>query len=375
MAAVAIGWLVYERTGSAYDLGLIGLAQFVPMVLLTLPVGHFADRYDRRLIACLAQFTQGAALAFLAFGIVGGWLTTAHIFIAVVVQGAGRAFEAPTMSALLPRLVPPSLLARAIALASSANQTATILGPAVGGLLYALGASAPLGGAALLAALAGALTGLTRYERDAPARVPATLRSVFSGISYIWRRPVVLGAVSLDLFAVLLGGATALLPIYARDILLTGPWGMGLLRSGPAMGALAMSIVLARMRLQHGVGRLMFGAVIAFGLATVVFALSRNLPLSLAALIVTGAADNVSVVIRSSLVQLSVPDDMRGRVSAVNSLFIGTSNQLGEFESGIAAGLLGAVPAVLLGGVGTIAIALLWMRLFPALRRVESLAD
>jgi MFS family permease len=291
----------------------------------------------------------------------------------VVVQGAGRAFEAPTMSALLPRLVPPSLLARAIALASSANQTATILGPAVGGLLYALGASAPLGGAALLAALAVALTGLTRYERDAPARVPATLRSVFSGISYIWRRPVVLGAVSLDLFAVLLGGATALLPIYARDILLTGPWGMGLLRSGPAMGALAMSIVLARMRLRHGVGRLMFGAVIAFGLATVVFALSRNLPLSLAALIVTGAADNVSVVIRSSLVQLSVPDDMRGRVSAVNSLFIGTSNQLGEFESGIAAGLLGAVPAVLLGGVGTIAIALLWMRLFPALRRVESL--
>jgi MFS family permease len=375
MAAVATGWLVYQKTGSAYDLGLIGLAQFVPMVLLTLPVGHVADRADRRRIVIACQFIECAALAFLAWGIVGGWLRLLHIFASVVVLGAAQAFERPTMSALLPSLVPLGLLQRAIAMASSANQSAYIVGPAIGGLLYAVHVAVPFAVAACFMFGAAALMSAIVAARPPPHGEPATLASVFSGISFIRHRPILLGAVSLDLFAVLLGGATALLPIYARDILGTGPWGLGILRAAPAAGALTMSLVMARISMRRGVGTKLFVAVAGFGVATVVFALSRNLFLSLAALFACGVADNISVVIRSSLVQLATPDAVRGRVNAVNSLFIGTSNQLGEFESGITAGLLGAVPAVLLGGVATIAVALLWIRLFPALRRIESLAD
>jgi MFS family permease len=374
MAAVAVGWLVYARTGSAYSLGLVGLFQFLPMVVLTLVVGHVADQYDRRRIAQICQLIEGVTLAVLAFAIYDDWLTVPGVFAAVLVLGAARAFEQPTMAALLPAIVPAGILPRALAISSSAMQTATIIGPSVGGLLYAVGTTAPFAVAAVCFLAAGGMMTFMRLERSVPRREPPTLRSVFSGIAFIRSRPVILGSISLDMFAVLLGGATALLPIYAHDILQTGPWGLGLLRSAPAIGALLMSAVLTRVPLRRAVGRKMFAAVIVFGAATVVFAASTNIALSLAALAVLGAADNVSVVIRSSLVQLLTPDAMRGRVSAVNSLFVGTSNQLGEFESGMVAGLLGAVPAGILGGVGTIVVALLWMRLFPALRKAETLS-
>jgi MFS family permease len=374
MAAVATGWLVYQKTGSAYYLGFIGLAQFVPMVLLTLPVGHVADRADRRRIVIACQLIESAALAFLAWGVLGGWLRLFDIFAAVVVLGAAQAFERPTMSALLPNLVPTGMLQRAIAMASSANQSAYIVGPAVGGLLYAVHVAVPFAVSAAFMCGAAILMATIQAVPVVPLREAATLRSVFSGVSFIWHRPILLGAVSLDLFAVLLGGATALMPIYAHDILDTGPWGLGLLRAAPAAGALSMSIIMARISMRRGVGTKLFLAVAGFGVATVVFALSTNLILSLAALFCVGVADNISVVIRSSLVQLATPDPVRGRVNAVHSLFIGTSNQLGEFESGITAGLLGAVPAALLGGVATVAIAVIWIRVFPALRRIESLS-
>ena len=375
MAAVATGWLVYQKTGSAYYLGLIGLAQFVPMVLLTLPVGHVADRADRRRIVLACQLVESIALAALAWGIVGGWLQLAHIFAVVVVLGAAQAFERPTMSALLPSLVPASVLQRAIAMASSANQSAYIVGPAIGGLLYALHIAVPFAVAAGLMFCAAMAVAAIRASRPAPPREAATLRSVFSGISFIWHRQILLGAVSLDLFAVLLGGATALMPIFAHDILGTGPWGLGLLRAAPAAGALTMSLFLSRLSMRRGVGFKLFVAVAGFGVATIVFALSRNIALSVVALFFVGVCDNISVVIRSSLVQLATPDAVRGRVNAVHSLFIGTSNQLGEFESGITAGLLGAVPAALLGGVATLAVVVVWARVFPALRKIESLAD
>ncbi len=368
--AIAVGWQVYALTGSTLQLGLIGLAQFLPTVLLTLPAGHAADRLDRRRVAQACQAAAGLGMLGLsaesALGSTRPWL----IYAVVALVGAAQAFESPAFSALLPGLVPPALFPRAVALATSAGQTAFILGPAVGGLLYALGAAVPTGVAGAAALAASLCTGLIRMQPP-PRRETATLRSVFSGIGFIARRPVILGAVSLDLFAVLFGGATALLPVYARDILHTGPWGLGLLRAAPAVGALALSVVLARHPLRRRVGRSMFAAVLVFGLATSVFAVSASLPLSLAALLVLGAADVVSMVVRSSLVQLGTPDEMRGRVSAVNGLFIGTSNQLGEFESGSTAALLGTVPAVLLGGLGTIAVALLWMRLFPHLREMD----
>jgi len=267
----------------------------------------------------------------------------------------------------MPNLVPGSILPKAIAWASASFQTASIVGPAIGGLLYGLGASVPYGLAAALALTGAALTAMIRQERDARIREPATVKSLFSGIHFIRHKPVILGSVSLDLFAVLLGGATALLPAFARDILGVGVWGLGVLRAAPALGSLAMSAILVRRPLKRAVGRKMFGAVFAFGVATIIFGLSRSPVLSFAALFVLGAADIVSVVVRSSLVQLGTPDEMRGRVSAVNSLFIGTSNQLGEFESGLTASLFGTVPATVLGGVGTIVVAALWMRFFPTL--------
>lgn len=373
IAAVAIGWHVYAKTGSAYDLGLIGLVQFVPMVLLTFVVGQVADRFDRRRIVVTCQAIQAVTLAAVTIGVTEDWLSVPMIFAAVALLGAARAFEHPTLSALLPALLPAELLARALAISSSAMQTATIIGPSVGGLLYVFGAGLPLALGALFFAAAAAMTSLIRVERAPPSREPVTLHSVFSGVLFIRRRPLILGTLSLDLFAVLLGGVTALLPIFARDILATGPWGLGLLRSAPAVGAIAMSIVLMHLPMHRHVGLKMFAAVIVFGLGTIVFAMSPHLVLSLAALAVMGAADNVSVVIRNALVLLSTPDEMRGRVNAVNSLFIGASNQLGDFESGMVAGLVGAVPAGIIGGVGTVLVALLWMRLFPAVRRAQTL--
>ena len=373
MLSVAIGWRVYELTASAFDLGLVGLAQFLPVALLTLVVGHVADRYDRRRIVACCQLVEAAAGALLAVGTAAGWLPVTGIFGIVALLGAARAFESPTLSALMPGLVGESRLQQASAWSASANQTATILGPALGGLLYAVGAPVPFVLATALFLAASVLVFSIKLQRALPPREAPTLRSVFGGIRFIWEHPAVLGAISLDLFAVLLGGATALLPIYARDILHTGSWGLGILRAAPAVGALSMSVVLARRPLRRHAGHVMFGAVIVFGVATAVFAVSRSLPLSLVALAVLGAADVVSVVIRFALVQMRTPDAMRGRVSAVNMLFIGTSNQLGEFESGTTAALLGVVPAALVGGLGTIAVALLWMRWFPALRKVDEL--
>ncbi len=374
IASVCVGWMVYEKTGSAYDLGLVGLFQFLPMVLLTFVVGTVADRVDRRRVVIVCQSVEGLTLAGLALGAATDTLSLPGIFVAVAVLGGARAFEHPTLSALLPGLVPEHILHKAIAVSSSAMQTATILGPSLGGLLYVLGARAPLAVSAAFFLCAAVAMATIKLERTPPKREPITLRSVFLGVSFVRTRPLLLGTLSLDLFAVLLGGVTALLPIFAADVLHTGPWGLGLLRSAPAVGALAMAFVLARMPLDRRVGLKMFAAVITFGVATVVFAASTNLFLSLGALCVLGASDNVSVVIRHSLVQLATPDDMRGRVNALNSLFIGTSNQLGEFESGMTAGLLGAVPAGILGGVGTVLVALAWMRLFPALREADTLS-
>jgi MFS family permease len=368
-----VGWLVYAKTGSAYALGLVGLFQFLPMVALTFLVGHIADRLDRRRIVAVCQCFECIVMALLTLGDRDGKLDVTVLFAAVALLGAARAFESPTMSALLPALVPEALLPKAFAVSSSAMQAATIVGPSLGGLLYAAGASVPLGASALCLLAASGAMAFIKIERIPPKREPVSFQSVFSGVSFIRRRPIILGAISLDLFAVLFGGVTALLPIFARDILHTGPWGLGFLRSAPAVGALAMSVLLVHIPMNRHVGIKMFAAVMVFGIATVIFSISTSLTVSLVALVILGAADNVSVVIRVSLVQLSTPDSMRGRVSAVNSLFIGTSNQLGEFESGMVAGLLGVIPSGVVGGIATILIGLLWMRLFPELRSIDTL--
>jgi MFS family permease len=373
MMSVAIGWQIYSITHSAFALGLVGLAQFLPMFVLTLVVGHVADRYDRRTIAFVCQMIEGVAALVLCVGAWHGWQSAGLIYAIAMITGAARAFESPSMAALLPNLIPRTQLQHATAWSTSANQTAQILGPALGGLLYGIGALSVYGVVACAFLAAGVLVASIRIDEAVRMRAPLSFEALFSGIAFIRRKPVILGALSLDLFAVLLGGATALLPVFAHDILHTGPWGLGVLRAAPAAGALAGSIWLAHFPLRQRAGTALFAGVIAFGLATIVFGLSTNIYLSLVSLAALGASDVISVVVRMSLVQLQTPDEMRGRVGAINSLFIGTSNQLGEFESGMTAGLFGAVPAVLIGGLGTIAVALLWMRLFPALRATRSL--
>ena len=375
MAAVAVGWQLYALTHSTFALGMVGLVQFLPMLLLTLIVGHVADRFDRKTIVSLCQIVEASTVAGLATSSYFGWLHPAGIYGAVAAIGTARAFERPATQALVPGLVEEPMLPTAIAWSTSANQTASIVGPALGGLLYAFGAYVPYTLCACLFAAASLLSSLLRTKRPTPQKVPVTASSFFSGIHYIRVRKNILGAISLDLLVVLLGGATALLPAYSRDILHTGPWGLGLLRLAPALGALVTSVILAHHPIRKHAGRRMFTAVILFGVATIAFALSRSLLLSMAVLCLLGAADVVSVVVRSSLVQLETPDAMRGRVSAVNSLFIGTSNQLGEFESGVTASWFGIIPATVAGGVGSIVVALVWMRLFPGLRQLDSLAN
>ena len=373
---VAMGWMIYDRTGSAFMLGLVGLCQFLPMVLLTFVIGHVADQFDRRRIALVCQCIEALTVLVLAACVWQDILHPAGILIAVAILGGCIAFERPTMAALLPNVVPTAMLQKAIATSTSFMQTALIVGPSIGGLLYGVHPIAPFAVAAVLFLAAGINIISIKIERKVVAgpRAPVTLESVFAGVAFIRSRPIMLGTISLDLFAVLLGGATALLPMFARDILHAGPWGLGMLRAAPAVGALLMSVLLAQRPLSSAVGKKMFLAVGIFGAATIVFALSNSIALSVAALFVIGAADTVSVVVRSSLVQLLTPDEMRGRVNAVNSLFIGTSNQLGEFESGMLAGLLGPVLTGVLGGVGTIVIVLMWMRLFPDLTKVKTLA-
>lgn len=373
MLGVAVGWQIYALTSSAMYLGFVGLAQFFPMFLLTLVVGHVADRYDRRNIARVCQIVEGLCAGILAWASFSGWQSKESILITIFIVGAARAFEGPTLQALLPGLVPVEVFPRAAAWSASAMQTATIVGPAIGGFLYAAGPTAVYLAAGILYLVAAVFIGLIRIKHVSAKHEPVNVSSLFAGISYIRSRKEILGAISLDLFAVLLGGATALLPVYARDILRTGPWGLGLLRSAPAVGALVMSVYLARFPLRHRVGRIMFRSVAVFGLATLVFAVSTSFLLSLVSLVVLGASDVISVVIRHSLVQIRTPDEMRGRVSAVNSMFIGTSNQLGEFESGVTAALFGTVPAVLIGGFGTILVVFVWVRLFPQLAQVDTL--
>ena len=372
MLSVAVGWQIYALTGSPFYLGLVGLAQFLPMLLLTLAVGHAADRYERRLIVSACQFAQGAGALALAWGNAEGWLSPEVILGVAFVIGAARSFEMPTMHALLPNIVGPEIFQRAVASSTSVSQTAVILGPALGGFLYTAGPTAAYSTAAVLFLGASLSVSLIRLERKLTVTEKVSIKSLLAGIEFIRRRPAILGAISLDLFAVLLGGATALLPVYAREILAVGPWGLGFLRSAPAVGALSMSLFLSYHQIRRRMGMTMFTAVIIFGISTIVFALSRSFVLSLGALVVLGASDVISVVIRQSLVQMNTPDAMRGRVSAVNSMFIGTSNQLGEFESGLTAAWFGVVPAVFIGGVGTILIALLWMKLFRELAAVNS---
>jgi len=373
MLGVAVGWQVYALTGSALDLGLVGLVQFLPAFFLVLVAGHVADRFDRRHVLQLCMVTEALAALGLGAGSALGRIDERTIFALIFVIGCARAFQMPTMQALLPGLVPPRLLARAIAASASAGQAAIIVGPALGGVIYVVGPAAVYGTSTALFLLTGLTVSLIDV-RHAPSRPPpAGLSSVLDGIRFIRGRKAVLGAISLDMVAVLLGGAAALLPIYARDILGTGPWGLGLLRSSIAVGGLGTALWLARHPLRGRAGRRMFAAVAVFGAATIVFGLSTSFALSLVALAVLGAADMVSVVVRQSLVQLETPDAMRGRVSAVNSLFIGASNQLGEFESGVTAAWFGVVPSVVLGGIGTLVVVLAWMRLFPALVAVDRL--
>jgi MFS family permease len=373
MQAVAVGWQIYTLTQSTFALGLVGLVQFVPMVLCTLPAGHVADRYNRLLIAAWMVAVQGAAMAFLACGSYFGWISTPAIFGAVALIGAARAFERPSTQALLPALLPESQYPQGIAWASAIFQVASITGPALGGIIYTIQPAICYGLAAVLALAGAALLLGIRILHQARPKAPVTLASLFSGVHYIRKHPVILGSVSLDLFAVLLGGATALLPAFARDLLQVGAVGLGALRAAPALGSLAMTGWLVKRPLQNRVGPKMFAAVFAFGVATVVFGLSHSFVVSFLALVVLGAADIVSVVIRSSLVQLQTPDAMRGRVGAVNALFIGTSNQLGEFESGLTASWWGVGPATVIGGLGTLVVGVLWMRFFPALRACDRL--
>ncbi len=370
---VAVGWLVYDITGSPLALGLVGLATFLPAIGLALVTGHVADCYDRRaiLVGCYL-LTVLTALGLLACA----WTRTSEmwqVYALVLVFGATRAFANPAGQALLPNLVPREEFGAAIAWASSGWQTATIIGPAVGGALYVLGEVVVFAAVAVLFLATSLLFAMIRYRAVASQAGRVTRESLLAGISFIRSRPAVLGAISLDLFAVLLGGATALLPIFARDILEVGPSGLGLLRSAPAAGALATALFLAWRPLERRAGLRMFQAVAIFGVATIGFGLSRSFPLSLAFLFVLGAADMVSVVIRQTLVQIETPDEMRGRVSAVNSVFIGASNELGEFESGVLAAMIGTVACVVVGGIGTLAVAALWARWFPVLRHRDRL--
>jgi MFS family permease len=365
---VAVGWLVYDITRSPMALGLVGLATFLPAVGLALVTGHVADRYDRRaiLVSCylLTTLTALGLLAFAFFRAPQMWL----LYALVLLFGATRAFANPAGQALLPNLVPREEISHAIAWGSTGWQTATIIGPAIGGALYVFGEVAVFGAAAAAFLVTAALFAAIRHRPAAVGAGRVSRESLLAGIAFIRSRPAVFGAISLDLFAVLLGGATALLPIFARDILQVGPSGLGLLRSMPAAGALLTAVILVWRPLERHAGRRMFQSVAAFGIATIGFGISTSFPLSLACLFVLGAADMVSVVIRQTLVQAETPDGMRGRVSAVNAVFIGASNELGEFESGAVAALIGTVPSVVVGGVGTLLVAALWARWFPALR-------
>jgi len=375
--SVAVSWQIYAIARNPMALGYVGLAQFLPMVLCILPAGHAADRFDRRMLITVSYVIQALAAAlFLVLALIRPptlwpWYANLALF------GVARTFVSPAAQALLPQLVPQEQFPRAVAMNSSTFQIAVIGGPALGGAIYILG---PVAAYAICLVMFLIVTALaTAIRTTSIAHPPETdltgLQRLTAGITYVAAHPLILGSITLDLFAVLLGGATALLPIYARDILRSGPAGLGLLRSAPALGAASVGLILGRVGLARHAGWKLFGCVAIFGVATIVFGLSRDFKLSLAALAVLGGSDMVSVYIRSTLVQLATPDSMRGRVSAVNRLFIGASNELGEFESGLTASWFGTVPAVVIGGAGTLAVVALGLMLFPRLRAVDRLSD
>jgi MFS family permease len=374
MNAVAVGWEMYALTENAFDLGLIGLTQFVPIFGLFLLTGHAADRFDRRTVTWMAQLCAAFGVSMLALASAGGRLSPGLILGMVFFVGVGRAFEQPSLQSLLPNIVAPSILPRAVAASTSAAQIAIVAGPALGGLLIALSPTLVFLACALLWVSSGLLIrGVAMRRADtATRRAPVDLRTLFGGLAFMRRNPVVLGAIVLDLFVVLLGSATALLPIFARDIFMAGPLVFGALRAAPAAGAVLTALVLTRWPITRNVGRAMFLAVAAFGTGTILLALSPHVLLAMAAMGVVGAADTVSVVIRQTLVQMHTPDDMRGRVYAVNAMFTGTSNQLGDFRAGVAAAFLGAVPAVLIGGLSTLAVVAAATHIFRDLYRADS---
>ncbi len=375
MISVAVGWQVYDLTHLPMALGIVGLAQFLPAFFLTLPGGLAADRFDRRrvlLAGSLVQLTVALLLlAFTHFKV----SNPAIIYSTVALIGVGRAIISPAGQSLVPFLVPKDEFVRAVAWSSSAFQAAMIAGPAVGGFLYAVGPRYVYGTAAVCLILSALLVSRLSVQLKVHAAVSTKISDLFTGLRFVFDRKVLLGATSLDLFAVLFGGATALLPIYANEILHVGPWGLGLLRSAPAVGAGVMALWIAHHPINQAAGRRMFTCVALFGLFTILFGVSRWFPLSFGCLFALGAVDMVSVVVRQSLTQLATPDEMRGRVSAVNMLFIGASNELGEFESGVTAALFGTVRAVVIGGVGTLTVVGLWCWWFPSLRKLDRLED
>ena len=373
MQSVAVGWQVYEITKRPLDLGLVGLVQFLPGILLFLVSGHVADRYDRRKLIVICYLGYGACFGLLLLTPLQGASSVFFIFVVLVFLGVARAFNAPVSRALVPQLVPAEVFPNAVAWASTMFQGAAILGPALGGIIYAAfrGPAAVYALAMAMAIVALICTLKMKTQERARAREPINRATVLAGLRYIWREKVVLGSISLDLFAVLLGGAVALLPVYAREILRTGPWGLGLLRTAPGVGAAAMAIFLAHRPFRRKVGAIMLWCVAGFGLFTILFGLSRSLTLSLIALFFVGATDMVSVIVRAILIQVATPDEMRGRVNAVDMVFIGASNEFGEFESGLTAQWLGTVPAVVLGGIGTLVVTAIWAWRFPELRKVE----
>jgi MFS family permease len=378
MQSVAIGWQIYAITGRPLDLAWVGLAQFFPAAGLSLVTGHAADRFDRRriLLVCHGAMAAWSIALFAIARTFDGHVWP--VYGVLVGIGVARAFLGPANQSLLPSLVPIEHFGNAVAWGSSLWQAAMVVGPTLGGIVYATSGGPGvvyLSAAALSLAAMGFVAAIVPPIRFASSRKATDRASVLAGVEYVRHNPIVLGAISLDLFAVLLGGATALLPVYARDILRLGPWALGALRSAPAIGAATTAIALAVWPIERGAGKKMFLCVALYGLATIVFGLSRSLALSVAALAVAGAADMVSVFVRSALVQLATPDAMRGRVSAVNMVFIGASNELGEFESGVTAQWFGPVPAVLLGGVGTLVVVAVWCWRFPQLRRVDRLLD
>ncbi|WP_434623306.1 MFS transporter [Azospirillum sp. B2RO_4] len=373
MQVVAVGWQVYAMTGDPLDLGLVGLFQFLPTLALVLVAGHVVDNNDRKTVLFGALSIEMIAVAALFLLTMAGALSPHAIFAVVALIGLAKSFEGPANQAILSATVPVEDLPNAVAWQSSGVQVAQISGPALGGLLYIAGPAAVYGVSTAMLVLSVLLIAACRPRPVTMTKRAMSLTSMLAGAAFIRSRPEILGAISLDLFAVLLGGATALLPIYARDVLHVGPWGLGLLRSAPALGALAMAMVITRWGVKRHAGRWMLVAVAGFGVATIAFGLSADPVLSFIALLAVGATDQVSMFVRQTLIQLSTPDEMRGRVGAVTSLFIGASNQLGEFESGSVAALVGAVPAVVLGGVGAMGLAGLWTVMFPALRRVDRL--